>query len=330
MEDVAHHAQVSASSVSLYLRRPEAVSPRIAPRIAAAIEALNYVPNLVAGSLAAAHTRAVAVIVPSLINAFFSATVSAMQGELESSGYQLLLADSGYDPRKEERLVRTFLAWSPAAVVLTGLRHTATCRRMLKGAEVPVAEMWELGGKPFDMQVGFSHQAVGAVIAEHMLARGRSRLAVIGAYLDQDVRAEQRAQGFLEVVRRHGAQDATVISLPGLATPTSGAHGLRRLREQCPEVDGVFCSNDVLALGVLCEAQRLGISIPDQLAVAGFGDLPYAPVCVPPLTTVRPPSEAIGLTVTQRLLALKETRSYGCAPAEMVDLGFELVVRDSA
>ncbi|MDF0606676.1 LacI family DNA-binding transcriptional regulator [Neisseriaceae bacterium TC5R-5] len=329
MEEVARYAQVSASSVSLFLRHPERVSAKLAPRIAAAIKDLNYVPNLLAGSLAAAHTRAVAVIVPSLANAFFAATVSAMQRVLEQNGYQLLLGDSGYDIRKEQELAQTFLAWSPAALVLTGLHHSAACRQLLTQARLPVAEMWELGPQPFDLQVGFSHRAVGETLARHLYLRGRRRLAFVGAKLGQDYRAAQRAQGCRDFLQQVDAEPLLVIDLPDAATPVGGAMALRELLAQHQQVDGICCSNDVLALGMLFEAQRLGIEIPRQLAVVGFGDLPYAQVAQPGLTTARPPSAAIGEKVIEHLLTQVAATEVH-RQAVQLDLGFELIERASS
>ena len=165
MMDVAKHAQVSPSTVSLYLRKPESVSPAAGQEIARAVSTLGYVPNLVAGGLAAASSKVVSIIVPSIRNAFFAETVSTLQAELRAEGLQVLLGHSEYAEAEEEALIRTALSWSPAAVVLTGLTHSPDARKLLKASGIPVIEMWELGGEPIDMAVGFSHPEVGASAA---------------------------------------------------------------------------------------------------------------------------------------------------------------------
>ncbi|MBN3805492.1 LacI family DNA-binding transcriptional regulator [Paraburkholderia sp. Ac-20336] len=327
MEDVAARARVSASSVSLFLRNPEAVSSRIAPRISKAIEVLGYVPNLLAGSLAAARTRAIGVVVPSLGNAFFSATVGRMQKEFDQHGYQLLLGASEYDPGREADLVRTFLSWSPTALVVTGCRHGDETRALLRTARLPVAEMWELGEQPFDLQVGFSHYEAGAAIAQHMLDIGARRAAFIGARMTSDVRARQRCEGFRMAMLKAGL-DVRVEDIPGDATPRAGARALTAVLDGMPDVDALACSNDVIALGALFEAQRRGIRIPQQLRVAGFGDLPFSEECVPPLTTVQPRAAEIGRRIAEELIARVEAPEDNDEP-RIVDVGFELVVRAS-
>ena len=139
MMDVAARAQVSPSTVSLYLRKPDAVSASASETIAKAIQALNYVPNLMAGGLAAASSRAVSIIVPSVRNAFFAETVATMQVELGKERLQVLLGHTEYSEREEENLVRMALSWAPAAIVLTGLSHSKGTLRMLKESHVPVS-----------------------------------------------------------------------------------------------------------------------------------------------------------------------------------------------
>ncbi|MBP0597840.1 LacI family DNA-binding transcriptional regulator [Herbaspirillum sp. LeCh32-8] len=331
MDDVAARARVSASSVSLFLRNPEAVSARIAPRIKRAIEVLGYVPNKLAGSLAAARTRAIGVVVPALGNAFFAETVAAMQSEFDRHGYQLLLGASEYDLEREAELVRAFLSWSPTALVVTGCHHNEATHTLLRQANVPVVEMWETGEQPFDLQVGFSHRAVGEALAAHLHGLGARRIAFIGARMEKDMRAGQRRDGFCDWFKARGI-DALAINQPVEASPTAGGAALNAALDAMPDLQAVACSNDVMALGVLFEAQRLGIAVPDRLAVTGFGDLPFSQACVPSLTTIEPRASVIGLRIAQELLARLDAEAQGedAPEPKVVDVAFELMVRDSS
>lgn len=336
MEDVAARAKVSASSVSLYLRNPEAVSPRLSPRIKRAIDTLGYVPNKLAGSLAAARTRAIGVIVPSLGNAFFTETVTALQREFDRHDYQLLLGATEYDMDRETELVRTFLSWSPTALVVTGCSHNEATRTLLRMADAPVAEMWEIGEEPFHLQVGFSHAAAGEALAAHLHGLGVTQIAFVGARMQADRRAGQRRDGFCQWLARHGIE-ALVIDTGQDVSPAAGGQALRQALSARPGLQAVACANDVLALGVLFEAQHAGLRVPEQIAVTGFGNLPFSQVCVPPLTTVQPHAREIGLRVAQELLAQlqapeDQTAASDAASARprVVDVGFELIVRSSS
>lgn len=325
MAEVAAAAGVSASTVSLYFRRPKGVSPVAREAIARAVADLGYVPNLVAGGLAAAGSRVVSLIVPSVRNAFFAETVAALESALAPQGLQVLLGHTEYDLAREEAVVRAALSWAPAAIVLTGLEHTQGTRALLKGARVPVVEIWERGARPIDMGVGFSHPEAGAAAARRLIGRGRRRLAFVGARMQEDRRAAQRAEGFAAAAGAEGA-DATILNHPGPADPQAGALLLDRALREVPGLDGVAASNDFVALGALFEAQRRALPVPERLALVGFGDMPFAAICVPPLTTIRPSGDLVGRETARLVLA----RIRGDAPLEReIDTGHVLVERIS-
>jgi len=328
MMDVAKLAQVSPSTVSLYLRKPAAVSPAAGQEIARAISTLGYVPNLVAGGLAAASSKVVSIIVPSIRNAFFAETVSTLQSELATEGLQVLLGHSEYGEDQEEALVRTALSWAPAAVVLTGLSHSSETRKLLQASGVPVVEMWELGARPIDMAVGFSHPQVGASAARHLLSKNRRALAFIGARMQEDHRASKRASGFAETARTGEILSCEIINHPGAATVEAGSLLLNRALQQLPKLDGIACSNDLIALGALFECQRRGIAVPHDIAVVGFGDLDFSASCIPSLTTIRPSGDLIGREVARLILSsIQGERPEG--DARIIDTGHVLIERRS-
>ncbi len=328
MMDVAKLARVSPSTVSLFLRKPEAVSPAAGQDIAWAIDTLGYVPNLVAGGLAAASSKVVSIIVPSIRNALFAETVATLQAELAAEGLQVLLGHTDYREGQEEALVRTALSWAPAAIVLTGLSHSRGTSKLLKAGRAPVVEMWELGGEPLDMAVGFFHPQVGASAATHLLAKGRRRLAFVGARMHEDHCAAQRARGFEEASSVGGAAVCEIVNHPGAATVDAGALLLNRALQQIPDLDGIACSNDLIALGVLFECQRRSIAIPEHIALIGFGDLDFSASCVPSLTTIRPSGGLIGKEVA-RLILTSINGAHPEGARRIIDTGHVLIERRS-
>jgi LacI family transcriptional regulator, gluconate utilization system Gnt-I transcriptional repressor len=326
MADVARLAGVSIATVSRAIRQPEVVSPAVRGHIQEAIERLSYRRNLMAGALAGASSMTIGVIIPSIINSFFAATVEALEEELAGSGYQLMLGNSNYSADVERQLISSFLAWSPAAMVVTGRRHSREAIRTLLDSGIPVIEMWELSDHPLDTIVGFSHHAVARLAVQHFLQRGARRLGFIGAYMERDYRTVDRHAGFVEAALQAGYQPPAEIRLPDRASAVGGASGLAKMMDRYPDVDAVFCSNDIIALGALFEAQRLKLRVPDQLKLCGFGDLEFAAACNPSLTTVRPPRREIGIKIAQLLRA----RLGGAPdPGGSFDLGVDLVVRGS-
>lgn len=326
MTDVAKLSGVSASTVSLYLRRPEEVSVHLGNRIQQAINTLGYVPNLMAGALAAAKTKVIGVVVPSMVNAMFSSTVGRMQEAMSLHGYQLLLGNSEYSISQEESLLRTFMSWSPSAMVLTGLQHSEETRRILANSGIPVIEMWELGHNSLDTIIGFSHSDVGYAQASHLIDQGCRNLAYIGARLSVDNRAQLRASGVKKACRELLSQSECHIIDTGTGRMAeAGREALCTLLRQQPEVDGIVFSNDVLAHGAIYQAKKLGIRVPSDIALIGFGDMDFSDCSIPSISTVRPPREEIGGMIANVLLE----RLNGKHTEREMDLGFEMVVRES-
>ena len=146
-----------------------------------------------------------------------------------------------------------------------------------------------------------------------------------------DQRARRRAAGFTHAARKlgvlQGTEEIPAHWVPAPASLANSRGGLAALLERVPELDAVFCSSDLVALGVLTEAHARGIRVPEQLAVVGFGDLEFASGVLPALTTVHIDSKRMGRTAAQMLIDRAEGRSV---TDPIVDVGFSLVRRASA
>ena len=324
LADIAKLAGVSPVTVSRAINTPALVKPRTLEAIEKVIARTGYVPNLLAGGLASRRTRLIAAIVPSVASTIFAETIEGLNAELVSAGYQLLLGLSGYEPARELELTRAILARRPDGVILTGITHLKETRAMLTGAGLPIVEIWDSTPSPLDTAVGFSHAAVGALVADHLLIRGYDRYAQVGA---NDPRAVQRRDGF--VSRLKGVAD---VELPDLemnspSTFRDGRLAMAQLLDRGKGTLGVFCSSDVVAHGALAEAYARGCRMPDELAIVGFGDFDFAPHTHPPLTTVRIDRRDIGTKAAQSILR----KIAGDKDVEaMINIDFHIVVRGTA
>lgn len=323
LSDVAKRAGVSAMTVSRVLNQPETVSPEVRKTVLAVIDELGYVPNLLAGGLASSRTRLVAAIVPTLAHMMFASTVQVVADRLAVEGYQVLLGLSGYpETVREEELVRAVLSRRPDALYLTGTFHSAATRRQLKAAGIPVVETWDLSRRPIDMAVGFSHRAVGEAVAHFLLAKGHTRFATISA---GDERALMRRDGFVETLVKAGVAMPENHVTPA---PTNVQMGRETIAEMIEAGfrGAVFCSSDALTLGIVTEAHARGLSIPQDIAVIGFGDLDYAANTSPSLTSVAIDRHKIADLASDALLARLAGREF---TPKVVDVGFRIVERET-
>jgi LacI family gluconate utilization system Gnt-I transcriptional repressor len=325
LRDVAKLAGVAPITASRALNTPDAVSDEILARVREAVERTGYVPNILAGGLASRQTRLIAAVVPTISSPVFLEMIDALTRSLAAAGYHLMLAQSGYADSREDALLEAIIGRRADGVLLTGVLRSQLGRRRLIASGIPVVETWDLTPTPIDMLVGFSHARIGSEVAEYLHARGRRRVAAISA---GDERARQRMAAFVEVAGKLGmAGPDGEIPVIWVSAPTTVAHGrdgLLALLDSHPDIDAVFCSSDMLAMGVMNEAHAQNIPIPGRLGVIGMGDQYFAQSLYPALTTVRIDGSLIGETAAHFLLE----RIAGRQVAEPVrDVGFTIIER---
>lgn len=323
LRDVAKLAGVAAITASRAVNTPQQVSPEVLKKVLDAVQRTGYVPNRMAGGLASSRSRLIAAIVPSTVMSVFMETIESLNSTLFDAGYQLMLGQSGYSAAREEQLLDAVIGRRPDGIFLTGVMHSGKGRTRLLASGIPVVETWDLTRTPIDMLVGFSHLDIGHEVAKFLLGKGRRRLAVIRA---EDERAGRRAAAFAETVARGGQRDVLVVNVGDSRSLKSGREAMVRVLAQAPDTDAIFCSSDLLAMGVMTEARARRISIPEQIAVVGFGDVPFLADMVPALSTVRINGADIGRQAARFLIERAEGRPVS---PPIVDVGFSIVERDT-
>ncbi len=327
LEEVAKLAGVSKMTVTRALNEPHKVADATRERVARIVKRVGYTPDLTARGLTLQRTGLVGAVVPLLTNSLIAEIVQGLSDTLAGHGYQLLVGASGFSTKGEEAIVRAFLSRRVDAMYLTGILHTKATREMLARAALPVVEGGSLTRKPLDMLVGYSNKEAAVHVTRHLLAQGHRKLGYIGAWPRDNDRARDRRRGFAAACQAAGlARDDSWYVDTDLALP-AGAAAMGALLARHPDVDAVFCSADTLAVGAMLEAQRRGLAIPRDVAIAGFDDLDLAAQMVPPLTTLRVPRYAIG----EQAGALIADRLAGRpVPRRVVDVGYTFVPRATA
>lgn len=323
--DVAQEAQVSTITVSRVINSAGTVSPSTRKRVEAAIDKVGYVRNMLAKSLASASSRFIAVIVPSLANMVFIEVISGLQSEFEKQGYEILLGNTNYDLDRECQLVRTFLGWSPSAVVITGLRHNSSCQRILERWGGPIVEIMELGDA-IDLNIGLVHQDAGRCMARYLLGKKHRNIVYVAAQMKKDYRAGLRYEGHKAELEAAGLK-APLLDMGLLGQFETGAHSLDTVLTDYPDVTAIHFANDDLATGALLHAQRRGVRVPETIAIAGFNGLPIGQHITPSLTTIISPRRTIGRVAAEQVIARIEGRYL---QNNQTDVGFELSIGDSA
>jgi LacI family transcriptional regulator len=314
---------VSTATVSRVINGAAPVSEDVRERVEAASRALGYIPNGVARALSSRRTGAIGAVVPTIENDGFARTVFALQKRLQAAGRTLLLANSDYDLDVELDEVTRLLSQGVDGLVLIGGDHRPELNVLVERKRIPMVEIWTLASAA--ACVGFDNTRQASVLADHLLDLGHRRIAILAGRTEHNDRAAARVMGVRASLAARGLSTCAEWLTAQPYRIGEGRRGARALIGAAEPPTAIVCGNDQLAFGVLVEARALGVKVPDELSVAGFGDSDYAEFLDPPLTTMHAPAEEIGDKAAAYLLA-----RLADEPAETVQsVRVDLIVRGS-
>ncbi|MGW8565819.1 LacI family DNA-binding transcriptional regulator [Isoptericola sp. NPDC055881] len=327
IHDVARHVGVSAATVSNYLNRPEKVAPATTARIRAAVEQLGFVPSLSARQLRWQRSGIVGVSVINASNPFFADVVRAVERVVARAGLTLVTGSTHESPDQQERLVALFeqLRFDGMVVAPSDAHMAGLVARKDRGQPVVVVDQQDPAQRL--STVSLRHREGGRLAAQHLVDGGRRRLLVAtGTARVQQTR--RRLQGVRDVVAATPGASLRVDHADDLGLDEGAAVG-RRIAAAAPadRPDAVLAGNDTHALGLVRALLDGGVRVPQDVALVGYDDIPFATTGAVPLTTVRQPAGAIGTTAAEILL--REIDHPGTAREEVL-FDPELVVRQSS
>lgn len=270
LRDVSQASGVSEMTVSRVLRNRGDVSQNTRDKVLLVAKQLGYVPNKIAGALASQRVNLVAVIIPSLSNMVFPEVMTGISEVLETTDLQPVVGVTDYLPEKEERVLYEMLSWRPSGVIIAGLEHSETSAMMLKASGIPVVEIMDIDGSPVDAMVGISHRRAGREMAVSILKAGYRKIGFLGTKMPLDHRARKRFEGFTEALAKSGVEVTDQEFYSGGSALVKGREMTQELLQRNPNLDFLYFSNDLIGAGGLLYLIEKGISIPNQIGLAGF------------------------------------------------------------
>ncbi|MEO3428192.1 substrate-binding domain-containing protein [Pelagibius sp. CAU 1746] len=328
LKDVAVRAGVSTATVSRVLNAQGRVNRETEAKVTAAVAALGYVPHAAARALASRRSRTIGAVTAALDNPIFAKGIQALEHRLEQSGYGLLVASSNYEPQRELKQVRTMVERGIDAIMLQGDNHLPEVYLLLQRKGIPYINTWVYDAAAPHPCCGFNNETAGRSIAEYLLDLGHREIAMVGGITTGNDRARGRIKGVRTALQARGLDLRPERLVERPYTISDGRDGLREILAApgtAPRPTAVIGGNDLLAIGVILEAQQSGLTVPGDLSVAGFDDIELAANIAPALTTVHVPVEDICTLAGDFLVARVEGR-----PArDHLALEARLVVRQS-
>jgi LacI family transcriptional regulator len=286
INEIARRARVSVATVSRAINRVPTVDRRLARRVLRVAHKFGYYPNTHARSLVSGKSRIVGLIIPEIVDPFVPQIVQAFEDIALRHDYEILLSSTVHDPKRAERAVRRMIEHrvEGVAILTFGLEHSLIEALRLRNVRVIFVGAGPRTRSVSNIQINYQEGLRQAV--QHLAALRHERIAFITESAHSKSPEAQRAM-FEQSLHEIGLSVSEELIVPGNHTMEGGMSAASMLAKLPDLPTAVICWNDLAAIGVLQQAYHLGIQVPHDLSVIGFGDTGAAQCTIPPLTTIR-------------------------------------------
>lgn len=321
VRELAKKTGYSVATISRVMNGSDTVKKDTREFILQAACEMNFIPNPAAKALATQRTHIIGAVIPTIDHSIFAKFIQSIEMTLIENGYTLVIATTDFDVNIEK--IRSFqlINMGAEALIVSGMDHDEEMLSLATARGVPVL-CTSVYKEDADLPtIGYDGYRLGRKAARHLAELGHENVAIIHGGLAENDRTQMRVDGVLSVFKDQIPKTIieTQLSVQG------GASAAQQLFKMDPKPTAILCLTDILALGVVFEAQRQGIHIPDELSVMGFDNLEWASVCYPALTTISLPVIEMGRSSAQALVDYLEKKT------DLVSKHLEgqLIIRDS-
>jgi LacI family transcriptional regulator len=300
IKDVAREAGFSVATVSRVLNNSGPVRDETRRRIEEVAGRLHYTPNVAARSLITRKTLTIGVLLPDLYGEFFSEVIRGIDRAARNGGYHLLVSGSHNDREEIEAAVHAMHGRVDGLIVMSpGLEPRAIVAGLPRRLPLVLLNC-DLEENGFDA-VNVDNYGGAREMVHHLLGLGHRRVAIIAGARDNSD-ARERLRGYRDAITEADADVSVKLLVEGDFTEFSGFKAARQLLALSPRPTAIFACNDSMAIGALSALREEGVRVPNEIAVAGFDDIPIARYVSPPLSSVHVPIRRLGVRAVERLL----------------------------
>jgi LacI family transcriptional regulator len=326
LAEIAKHLSVSTATVSLALQNKPGVSEKTRQAVLETVKKLGYVYNRSAARLRMQRSFTIGLIVPNLLNPFFTELTNSVEERIEAEGLSLLLAKTSEDPVRQRKAVQSMLEYRvDGLLICPAIGTRATDLQILQDARLPfVLYTRNVPGFSADY-VGAQNRKGTQMAAEFLLKRGHRRIAFIGGLPTSQTRKE-RFDGYRSALKKAGVPLSDIVNLPCETSIKGGYESIQHALKLSPRPTAAVCYNDVVAFGVILGLWASRVAPGKEFPVIGFDNIADAALWSPPLTTLSVPPALVGQEAVK--LLLKRIGSPDAPPQKIV-LTPSLVVRES-
>ncbi|NOY76545.1 MAG: LacI family transcriptional regulator [Calditrichaeota bacterium] len=305
IREIARLAGVSVATVSRVINGKGPVKEKTRRRILEIMKEHNYVPNPIARSLSTHHTDTIGVILPELVDEFFSDLIRGMDVEATKSNKYLMVTGSHSKKNIAETLLEFMTSGRVDGVIVMAPLLHREISELLAFAKCPVVMINSCLDEEQVVSFNINNIQGAEMITKHLIGHGFERIGMIlGPKNNFD--AEQRFAGFKKAIESAGLTIENSLLIPGDFATKSGFEAFYELLQRSPKPEAIFAANDMMAIGAYEAARKMGVRIPEDVAIAGFDDIFISRFLKPRLTTVHVPIVELGQKAMKYLLKMIE------------------------
>jgi len=303
INEIARRAGVSIATVSRALNKNGPVREETRRKIQQIAEQVNYKPNPIARSLSRKKTDTIGVILPELVDEFFTDIIRGIDEEAYRTNQYIMVSSS----HSERNIVQTLLEFMSSGrvdgVILMAPQFREELTTLIKRSKRPVVLLNSCNGSENFVCFNINNYIGARSIIEHLIKHGYKNIGMIRGP-EGNCDADERFRGFKDTLAEHNLPIEHHLTVPGNFTVKSGYYGFIRLMSQPQKPQAIFAANDMMAVGAYEAARELNINIPHDVAIVGFDDIFLSRLLTPRLTTVHVPIVELGTQAMRYLLKM--------------------------
>ena len=323
--DVARLAQVSTATVSRVINSPDSVREKTREKVLRAMKMCNYKYNALARGFATKKSNTIGLIIPNINNPVFAESTLGVQEYAEKKQIKVILGNTSYKISQEESLITALRESQVDGLIITTTNPKGEIIKTLINEKVPFVLLFSTVKGGSISAVGVDNYRGGYVATEHLVSLGHRRIGMIAGNFSVTDRSYHRWHGYRQCLKDNDIPYDKELLVQTEYSLAGGKDSIKQLLEQDSPPSAVFCSNDYIALGAIKGAREAGLSLPEDLSIVGFDDMPTASYMVPALPTVRQPAYELGRRACK--LLLQKLKAPGKPEQHMMET--KLVVRES-
>ncbi|MBX9971573.1 LacI family DNA-binding transcriptional regulator [Cytobacillus firmus] len=324
--DVAKHANVSKSTVSQYLnKRYEYMSEKTRKKIEETIEALNYEPNILARSLKQKSTFTVGVVVANILHTFSTQIIRAIENYYYKQGFQIIVCNADDDPEKEKKYIEVLRAKQVDGIIIFPTGGNLDLYKRMKRDQFPIVFMDRMIEELDIATVMLDNQLAAKLAVDHFVEKGYKDIAIVTTSIIRSISPRvERIEGYKETLESYGIQYADYIKT---ADPEEISAALSELFTLEKPPEAILAGNDIVLNEILKYLKNHSMSIPEDAAVIGIDEVPFANFYTPEITTVKQP--AVEMANLAAELLFNQINNAGKAETGVYRLKPTLIPRNS-